>query len=73
MRVGVEIELTEREEFFIRAMVIHGLRPTRAAKVSGYAVSTARHLLRKPHIRAAIKNVSANVGVLMSRFEKDAA
>lgn len=73
MKVGVTIELSEREEMFVRALVIHGLRPTRSAMVAGYAIATARHLLRKPHVREAIKSVHRNTLELMARFEKDEA
>ena len=70
MRVPVIIELSEREDKFVRALSIHGLRPTRAATMSGYAVSTARHLLRKNHVWQAIKAVHRNSTALVARFER---
>lgn len=73
MKVPVTIELTDREEHFVRALCVYGLKPTRAATVCGYAVATARHLLRKEHIRQAIRAVHRNTSELMSRFEKDEA
>ncbi len=70
MRVPVIIELTQREEQFVPALCIHGVNPTRAAMVSGYAVSTARHLLRKPHLREAVRAVHANAAAIVARFDK---
>ena len=70
MRVPVIIELSEREDKFVRALCIHGLKPTRAATMSGYAVSTARHLLRKPHLREAVRAVHANAAAIVARLDK---
>jgi len=66
MRVPVIIELTQRKEQFVRAL----LKPTQAATMSGYAISTARYLLRKNHVRQAIKAVHRNATALVARFER---
>ena len=73
MMVPVIIELTQREETFVRALCIHGLKPTRAATMAGYASSTARHLLRKRHLRQAVRAVHENSSALVERFEKQEA
>ena len=60
MQVTTQIELTEREEAFVLGLA-RGLRPTRAATAAGYSISTARPLLHKPHVAAAIKHCAANM------------
>jgi phage terminase small subunit len=60
MQVTVPIELSEREEAFVVALA-KGLKPTRAATAAGYSIATARPLLHKPHVSAAIKHCAANL------------
>jgi phage terminase small subunit len=73
MRVGVVVELSERERDFVFHLA-HGLRPTRAATEAGYAIGSARNLLRKPHVRAAIEAVAKNTSGLLAKLERaDAA
>ena len=60
MNVITQIELTEREEAFVLGLA-RGLRPTRAAVAAGYSISTARPLLHKPHVAAAIRHCTANM------------
>jgi hypothetical protein len=68
--VPVVIELTKREEAFVRALVVHGLRPSPAAEMAGYAPSSSSHLLKKDHLREAIRAVYDNAAVLVGRFDK---
>ena len=67
------IELTEREEAFVRALCIHGLRPCPAAEMAGYAPASSSHLLKKQHLREAIRAVYDNAAVLVGRFNKQEA
>lgn len=69
MRVQATIELSEREERFLWALA-NGLRPTRAALVAGYSAASARNLLKKPHVREALKAVHRNTSALVARIEK---
>ena len=68
MQAEVTIQLTEREVDFIIAMAVRGFKPTRAATEAGYAISMARDLLRRPHIRAAILNVQRNASAAVERM-----
>lgn len=69
MRVPVTVELTQREMDFVFALA-HGLKPTRAATTAGYAVSSAKLLLRKPHVVAAIKAVHRNTQAVVEKIER---
>ena len=60
MLVQTTIELTEREEAFVLALA-KGMRPTRAAVAAGYSIATAKPLLHKPHVAAAIRHCAANM------------
>mgnify|MGYP001374548466 CR=1 FL=1 len=68
MRVQTTVTLSEREERFCFALA-HGFRPTRAATLAGYAVGSARNLLAKPHVRAAIKAINRNTAAVVARIE----
>ncbi len=60
MHVTAKIELSSREEAFVVALA-KGLKPTRAAVEAGYSIASARPLLHKPHVSAAIKQCTANL------------
>lgn len=60
MQVTTKIELSDREELFVLALA-KGLRPTRAATAAGYSIASARPLLHKPHLAAAIRQCTANL------------
>ena len=69
MKVATTVKLTAKEERFVYALG-HGLPPTRAAKVSGWAVGSASRLIHKPHIRAALLAVHQNTGQILRKLEK---
>lgn len=69
MQLNASIELTDREINFVQALA-HGSRPTRAAKEAGYSVGSARNLLGRAHIRAALKAVSTNAETILREWEK---
>lgn len=69
MQVRTTVMLSQREEAFCFALA-HGLRPTRAAKVAGYAISSARNLLAKQHVREALKAINRNTAAVVARIEK---
>ena len=60
MDITTVITLSEKEEQFVLHLA-KGLRPTRAATAAGYAVASARPLLLKPHIGAAVRHCAANM------------
>ena len=63
------VTLTPKEERFVYALG-YGLPPTRAAKVSGWAVGSASRLIHKPHIRAALMAVHQNTGQILDKLAK---
>ncbi len=69
MMVATTITLTARQERFVYALN-YCLPPTRAAKVAGWAVSSASRLIHKPHIRAALLAVHKNMGQILRKLEK---
>lgn len=71
MQVTTPVVLTDREERFLWALA-NGLRQTRAATVAGYSIGSARNLLAKPHIRAAIAQVAKNTAAIARRLEQSA-
>lgn len=70
MQVKTTITLTEREAKFVTAMALYGLPPTSAATAAGWAISSARDLLRKPHVREAIHQVHRNSGAAIERIAR---
>lgn len=72
MDVQATISLTDREEFFILALCL-GQRPTNAAATSGYSKASARNLLVKPHIAAAVRHCAANLVRAVAVIDKAAA
>ena len=68
MQVMTTIELSAGEESFILGLA-KGLKPTRAATAAGYSVATARILMRKPHVAAAIKHCAANMLYAVQRLD----
>ena len=69
MKVATTITLKPKEEQFVYALA-YGLPPTRAAKVSGWAVGSASRLIHKPHIRAALLAVHENTGQVLRKLAK---
>lgn len=68
LHVKTKVVLTSKEQSFVLAPA-HGNRPTRAPTLAGYAVASARNLLRKPHIRAALRAVHNNTAAVADRIE----
>lgn len=60
MQVQATITLTDREAKFVTNLALYGLSPTAAATKAGWAISSARDLLRKRHVRKAIHQVHRN-------------
>lgn len=60
MDITTVITLSEKEERFVLNLA-RGLRPTRAATAAGFSVATARPLMLKPHVAAAIRHCAANM------------
>lgn len=73
MRVTTEVLLTERERDFVIALTVAGHRPTRAAIESGWAVGSARNILRKTHVRSAIEAVARNSAAVLAKLERQEA
>ncbi len=69
MEVNTTITLTAKEERFVYALG-YGLPPTRAAKVSGWAVGSASRLIHKSHIRAALLAVHQNTGQILDKLAR---
>jgi phage terminase small subunit len=69
MQVQTTVTLSERERLFV-FWLAHGLRPTRAASEAGYAIGSARNLLRKPHVRAALVAIAKNTSTLLAKLER---
>ena len=69
MEVNTTITLAAKEGRFVYALG-YGLPPTRAAKVSGWAIGSASRLIHKPHIRAALLAVHQNTGQILRKLEK---
>lgn len=72
MEVQTTVILSERERSFV-FWLAHGLRPTRAATEAGYSVGSARNLLAKKHIRAAITAIATNTAALSAKLERSDA
>jgi phage terminase small subunit len=71
MDVKTTVTLSAPEEAFVLALA-RGLKPTRAATAAGYAVASARNLLRKPHIDAAVRTIAANLVQTVQRMDAGA-
>jgi phage terminase small subunit len=69
LQVQTTVTLSPREQRFILALA-HGLKPTRAATAAGFSVSSARLLLRKPHVRAALTDVARNTAAVLASLER---
>lgn len=72
MQVKTTVLLTEREETFVVALC-HGLKETSAAKAAGWSVGSARQLLLKPHVAAAVRQVAANLNHVVRRIDRHVA
>ena len=72
LEVKSTIVLSEKEENFCLALC-RGLRPSAAAISAGYAISSARNLLRQRHIAAAVKALTANLLYVCRRIDEEAA
>ena len=73
MKVYACVELTPREEKFVLAIACYGYAPTRAATEAGYTKASARLLIARPHIRAALDDISHNVTTCIDKFERGRA
>ena len=69
MRVFACVELAPREEKFVLG-ICYGLAATAAASDAGYSISSARLLLSKPHIQAALHDIQQNVATCLDKFER---
>ena len=70
MRIVCPVQLTEREAAFVVALTYEGMAPTTAAVASGHAMSTARLLLQRPHIQAALSYVRDNAQACIGNWER---
>jgi hypothetical protein len=66
MKVTQEIELTEREVAFVRA-ICEGFAPSAAGVKAGYSVASAPALMRKPRIIAAILACAENAKAALQK------
>lgn len=71
MQVTTRIELSHREEAFVIALA-KGMKPTRAAIAAGYSIATARPLMQKQHVSAAIRHCAANLTDACRRIDEGA-
>ena len=67
MQVRTTIELSDREEAFVLNMA-RGQKPTVAVANAGWSTASARNLLRKGHIQAAVKQIAANLAAVCNRI-----
>lgn len=70
MNVPVSVTLSDREEAFVTALA-RGAKPCRAAELSGWSASSARSLLRREHIRQAVRTINHNTADLAARFDRE--
>lgn len=68
MQVPTVVTLTDREEDFLMQLA-RGIKPTRSAINAGFAGPSARNLLAKPHIAAAIRTICANLNAVVRRID----
>jgi phage terminase small subunit len=70
LKVYAFVELTPREEKFVLAIACYGYSATRAAVEAGYSISAPRILLAKPHIQAALHDISENAAACLEKFSR---
>ena len=66
LEVRTVVQLSTREETFIMALA-RGKKPCAAALAAGYSICSARHLLAKPHLAAALRSICSNVNAAVAR------
>jgi phage terminase small subunit len=71
MIVSCEIQLTEKEAAFVAALA-RGIKPTQAAVAAGMSGPRGTALLRRPHVQAAVKQITANLIYVLGRISAEA-